>query len=142
MIPSPDDALPDDAAPDDAVLENITPDDITLEDMPAIPDAGGPEFERVDTCDHITDPECLCPEGWVRNGDWCGPDWHGGIDAVSDTVSDTGGAVSGTVDGGVGGVGEGAVDALGGFFGWAVDGLSEIPRLFADLGRWIIDAWQ
>lgn len=137
-----------DAAPADAEAER---DDraptVIPADVPAVPDAGGPEFERTgeDSCDPITDPECPCPEGWVRNGEWCDPDWGEGIggaaDAAGGAVGDAGGMIGDTV----GGVGEGmrdsAVGALGGAFGWIADRLAEIPRLALGFGEWIVEEW-
>lgn len=118
---------------------------IIIPDAPAIPDAGGPEFETVDTCDHITDPECPCPDGWVRNGDWCDPDWYEGIDGAAGAAGDAVGAVSGAAEEaiaeGVGGARGTAVDAFSGFFDWLGEILMEIPRLFEALGQWVFDQW-
>lgn len=116
-------------------------------DVPAVPDAGGPEFEHIgeDSCDPITDPECPCPEGWVRNGEWCDPDWSEGIGGAADAAGDAVGGAGGMIGDTVGGVGDGmrdsAVGALGGAFGWIADRLAEIPRLALGFGEWIVEEW-
>ena len=152
----PDDTMLDDTetAPDTAPYDTTGLDDTTEDtpmfdvppDVPAIPDAGGPEFEMVDTCDHITDPACPCPEGWVRNGDWCDPDWYGGMDAAADAVDSAGeaidGAISEPLEAGVEDVREGVVDALGGFFAWLGELLMNIPNFFMEMGRWVADQIQ
>lgn len=156
MDPAEDLAVPD-PEPDPTADAGGPQDNIIIipDDVPAVPDAGGPEFESVgDVCDHLTDPECPCPEGWVRNGDWCDPDWYGGIDAaagaagdaaagagdaVGDAASGVGDAVGGTIATGADGIREGMVGTLSGFFGWISEGFSEIPRLFLELGRWLVD---
>ncbi len=129
-IPDTRDGAPD-AAPGD--LPAI-PDNVAEPDVPGMP-------EDNDTCDHYTNPECPCPEGWVRNGEWCDPDWYGGIDATADAVGGAAGDAGDAAAGAAGGIRDGMVDAVGGFFGWASEGLSNIPKFFLDLGEWMYNQW-
>lgn len=114
-------------------------------DLPAVPsDVAEPDvpgMEGNDTCDHYTNPECPCPEGWVRNGEWCDPDWHGGIGAAADVAGGAAGDAGDAASGAAGGIRDGMVDAVGGFFGWIAEGMAEIPRLFLALGEWMADLW-
>ena len=109
IIPDiPEDIIPEITIPEIVVPEIIIPAD----DPPAIPHTG---------CDHYTDPTCPCPEGWVRNGEWCDPE--GTI--MDATAQDVGIAVDDTR--------EEAVDALAAAFEW-------LFGVFGDMGDFIMDA--
>ena len=142
VVVDPD--APDGAGDAGAPDMSDTPDTIPG-DLPAIPgDVAEPDvpgMQEDDTCDHYTDPECPCPEGWARNGEWCDPDWYGGIDATADAAGGAAGGAGDMAAGAAGGIRDGMVDALGGFFGWAYEGLYNIPRFFMDLGEWMYDQW-
>ena len=127
--------------PDDTEF-TLIPDDI-----PPIPDnIGEPDYGQTDTCDHFTDPTCPCPEGWVRNGDWCDPDVYAGLDSAADAAGefadDAGDAAGGVLDdvaGPAGEIGGGMLDSVTGFFGWVAEWLSNIPTMIMDLGAWLVD---
>ena len=98
----------------------------------------------VDTYDHLTGPECPCPAGLVCSGDWCNPDWYEGIDNVARGAGDMVGGVGGVaeaIEDGVGVVRGTVVDNFRDFFNWLGELLMNVPRLFADLGSWIVDQW-
>ena len=115
------------------------------DDIPAVPDPvtiAEPDLPPTEAiCDHLVDPTCPCPEGWVRNGDWCDPDFTAGFDAAAEAGGQAAEDVGGMITGTAGDLREDAVDTLGGFFGWAYEGLANIPRFFTELGAWIIDQW-
>ena len=113
----------------------ITPDDDIQSDIiipgTIIPDPAtlAEPYTPIDVCDHWTDPECPCPEGWVRNGEWCDPD-------IQDVVEDT----ADTIHGGITETREEAVDALGGVFGRISHFFgTTIPQFFMNIGGYSQD---
>lgn len=121
------------------------------DDIPAVPgNVGEPDYQKEDVCDHFTDPTCPCPEGWVRNGDWCDPDVYAGLDSAADAVDDAAGDAGDMMGGVMDEAGKafsgpaedvkgGMIDTLSGFFGWIAEGLASIPTMFLDLGKWLVD---
>lgn len=124
----PDVAEPPDAAepPDDAEFPVIV-----LEDLPPIPE--GVAEPDVPVCDHHADPACPCPEGWVRNGEWCDPDWQDAADAAGE-AGETVGEAAGEIR-------EEAVHMLGGFFEWAYNGMAAIGDFVVDFSRGLVGDW-
>ena len=134
-----------DSSPGSSISVDETPVDtrdpfFETDDSLAIPDAGGLEFDQVEVqCDHLTDPECPCPDGWVRNGDWCDPDWYETMDDAGEMVSGAADAVDDHIDDGVGGVRDSIVGGTSDAFDWMAENLLEFANMFSEIGRWFTD---
>lgn len=116
------------------------------EDQPAVPgDVAEPGPDGA--CGHHADGACPCPEGWVRNGEWCDPDWDDMADSAMDAAGGAGGAgeaaedAGGAAGGALGGVREGATDALRDFFEWAADGMAAVGDFIVDFSRGLVGGW-
>ena len=126
--------------PTDEPVDDQPP--VIISDIPVMPDPSTitePDFQPEPQCDHLVDPTCPCPEGWVRNGEWCDPDFNAGFDAAGEVADEAAAGAGEAITSTTEGIREGAVDALSGFFGWAAEGLANVPRFFTELGEWIVD---
>lgn len=118
--------IPEEAEPPEAEPpEEAEPPVMVMDDPPPVPgNVAEPDMPEI--CDHYADPTCPCPEGWVRNGEWCDPDWQDAMDAATEDAGD---------------IREEAVDALGGFFEWIYRGMAAMGDFVMNVGRGSAGNW-